>query len=695
MQRKKQLSAKKIFPFVTLLLSLFIFSCGNKSAVTIYRDTWGVPHIYAKNEIALAYGMGYAQAEDRLGQIMTNYRWAVGRMAEAFGPDFVEHDYIQRVWRHAEISAEKFSQLPPHLQKELESFIAGIKAFMRDHPEKVPDFSIELKPWHPVALGRAFIWWWPLGQALDDYKLGQRKVKHTHGSNQWAVSGSRTKSGAPISLIDPHLSWNQDGHWFEVRLHGGEIHSCGICVVGTPFVGLGHNRHLSWAATTGGPDCGDCYVEEINPNNSLQYKYEEKWRDISVDTLKIPVKGKDGIEIVKEVVERTQHGPIYKRDGNKAYVLAVPYADQIGLVAQMEAMNLARNLDEFKAALEQRQFMPQNIMVADQDGNIYYQRTGRVPIRDTKYNWSLPVPGSTAATEWKGIHPTKDLVQVLNPETGYMQNCNISPGTMLPHSPMVASKYPAYIYNDEEARTNPRGKRAVALLNEAKDLTFDRAREIAVDTGLPDIAPWQQALQSAFDQYGDQFQDIKNAVNLIVQWDGHVNKESTGATMYRAWRAALNKRHGPEIGELQSLKSWQNRNMLLSVQDAKKYFISTFGKENVMWGETVVLKRGDKSFPLGGGSFENGLQSLRAVWGESKNGVTVGAGGQSGTMVVMLSKPIKSVGVLPWGESDDPDSPHYMDQGEKLFSQRKLKPTWFEMDDLKGHIESKKELIAE
>ncbi|NOY57561.1 MAG: penicillin acylase family protein [Calditrichaeota bacterium] len=695
MRNKRRFGATRTLLFVTLLLSLNNLSCGNKNTVTIYRDSWGVPHIYAKNEIALAYGMGYAQAEDRLGQIMTSYRWAVGRMAEAFGPNFIEHDYTQRVWRHAAVSEEKYSQLPLHLQKELESFIAGIKAFMRDHPDKVPEFSLELKPWHPVALGRAFIWWWPLGQALDDYKLGRRKTKHTHGSNEWAVSGTRTKSGSPIALIDPHLSWNQDGHWFEVRLHGGKIHSCGISVVGTPFVGLGHNRHLSWAATTGGPDCGDCYVEEINPNNSLQYRYENEWRSISVDTLKIPVKRKDGVETVKRVVERTHHGPIYKRDGNKAYVLAIPYADQIGLVQQMEAMNLAGNLSEFKAALELRQFMPQNIMVADQEGNIYYQRTGRVPVRDTKYDWSLPVPGSTAATEWKGIHSTKDLVQILNPKAGFMQNCNISPGTMFPNSPMVASKYPAYIYNDDETRTNPRGKRAVALLSAAKGLTFERAREIAVDTGLPDIAPWQQALQGAFDRYGNQFQDIKKAVNLIIQWNGHVNKENTGATMYRAWRSALEKRRAPVIQELGSLKSAQKRNLLLSVRDAKKYLLATFGKDEVKWGETVILKRGDKSYPLGGGSFENGIQSLRAVWGDSKNGVTIGAGGQSGTMVVILSKPIKSVGVLPWGESDDPESPHYMDQGEKLFSQRKLKPTWFEMDDLKGHIESKKELIAE
>ena len=118
-----------------------------------------------------------------------------------------------------------------------------------------------------------------------------------------------------------------------------------------------------------------------------------------------------------------------------------------------------------------------------------------------------------------------------------------------------------------------------------------------------------------------------------------------------------------------------------------------YGSWKVPWGQTVVLERGDMSYPLGGGSFENGLSALRSIWGVKTGAITVGTGGQSGPMVVALTSPIQSVSVLPWGQSDDPDSPHYMDQGEELFSRRKLKPTWFEFDELQEHIES--EIVLE
>ena len=693
MVRNGKMRIKYAVIFV-MLFGLLVLSCQQRKEVKILWDTWGVPHIYSASEEALAYGFGYAQAKDRLEQILSSYRYAEGSMSEAFGPEYIDLDYVQRVWRHAEISKEKYQQMPVRFRKILQAFIGGIKQYMQEHPDQVPEWAPDIQPWHPVALGRAFIWWWPLDQALDDLKSGKRKKEHTHGSNQWSVSGSRTESGAPILLIDPHLSWNKDGHWFEARLHGGKLHVSGICVVGTPFIGLGHNRHLAWAATTGGPDCGDVYEEEINPDNPLQYKYEGEWRDISVDTLHIPVKTDEGVVTVERVVERTHHGPIQERDGLKAYAIALPYAEEIGLVEQLYYMNTAKNLDEFKEALELRQFMPQNIMVADQEGNIYYQRTGRVPIRNQKYDWSKPVPGNTKETEWQGIHPTKDLVQILNPETGFMQNCNISPATMFPGSPLVSAKYPAYIYNDLDNRDNPRGRQAVALLSAETRMSFDRAQEIATDTGIYGVQPWLDALKEAYAKYKRQYRDVEQAVNLIVQWDGHVNKESQGATLYRFWRQELNKINpGISDARLSTLSPKQRRAMLRAVRKAKGTLKSYFGSYKVAWGKTVILERGNKTFALDGGTFENDISSLRAIWGKTEKGLTKATGGQSGPMVVSLTKKIKSVSVLPWGESDNPDSPHFGDQAEKLFSQKKFKPTWFEMDELKGHIESEKIIV--
>jgi len=679
--------------FIFILVFIAVSDCGSKNKVTIYRDTWGVPHIYGDSEEAVAYGFGYAQAEDRMVQLLTNFRWAEGTLAEALGRSYAKEDYIQRLCQHAEISQKRYADLPQNIKNILEAFVAGIAQYQKEHPEKVPDWAPKIQPWHPLALGRAFIWGWPLGQALDDLRAGKRKIEHPRGSNQWAVSGKRTATGAPIALIDPHLSWNDEGHWVEARLHGGKIHSCGICVVGTPLVGLGHNRRLSWAATTGGPDCGDVFAEEINPQNRLQYRYDGQWRDIAVDTIRISVKTDSGMKVVSLAVEKSHHGPIYEREGNLAYALAIPYWNEVGLVQQLYEMNLAQSLDEFKRALEMRQFMPQNVMVADQDGNIYYQRTGRVPIRDLRFDWNKPVPGNTSETEWQGIHPTADLVQLLNPEIGFMQNCNISPGTMLPTSPMVNAKYRSYIYNDPDGRDNPRGKRANALLGAEIHMTFERAQEIGTDTGIPEVELWQSALKKALAAHQSQFVDIADAAEMIISWNGHLDKESEKATLFRAWRIATSKKENlKRTASLSALTTEDEVALLEAIREGQQNLISLFGSYKVPWGSTVILKRGDKTFPLSGGSFDNIFSSLRSVWGTDKKGVTTGSGGQSGPMVVSLTKPVQSVSVLPWGQSDDPESPHYFDQGEKLFSQGKFKDTWFEWEELKEHVETQTSL---
>ena len=163
---------------ILLIVIVFvgIFSCENTNKVTIYRDTWGIPHIYANSEANLAYAFGYAQAQDRLIQILKSYRYAEGTLSEAYGDKYIDMDYIQRVWQHAKISKDKFGELSPEIQKIATYFIAGIKQYMRDFPEQVPDWAPEIYPWHVVAWGRTFIWGWPLGQARGDLYRGKRKM---------------------------------------------------------------------------------------------------------------------------------------------------------------------------------------------------------------------------------------------------------------------------------------------------------------------------------------------------------------------------------------------------------------------------------------------------------------------------------------------------------------------------------------
>jgi acyl-homoserine lactone acylase PvdQ len=114
-------------------------------------------------------------------------------------------------------------------------------------------------------------------------------------------------------------------------------------------------------------------------------------------------------------------------------------------------MMMARNLEEMKKALGHLQLMSQNIMVGTVQGDIYYLRNGRVPIRAKGVDPDKPIPGNTSATEWQGIHPLSDLVQITNPPGGYMHNCNVTPFGMMKESPLVPETHP-YITTRAEPR---------------------------------------------------------------------------------------------------------------------------------------------------------------------------------------------------------------------------------------------------
>ncbi|KPL11340.1 hypothetical protein AMJ85_03805 [candidate division BRC1 bacterium SM23_51] len=674
----------------------------NAEQVTLYRDTWGVPHVYADTDAGAAFGIGYAQAEDRLEQLLRNIREAEGTMAEAFGPKYVEQDYLRRLAQHRKVCRAKYDQLSAEVSRALEAFQAGVKLYMAEHPERVPDWAPELHPSQAIAVARYVIFHWPLGTAMSE--LGQRKqVQFDFSSNQWAVRPERTADGAAMLCIDPHIGWSGVFRFYEMRLHGERLHISGFGPVGTPLIGLGHNRRLGWAFTTGGPDTTDVYAEQINPDNPKQYRYDGQWRDIRTEEEEIRVRQPDGsIRTIVREIEYTHHGPIALREGNIAYAVACPYLDQIDLPTQLHRMCLASNLEQFNAALGMSQMMEQNCMYADDQGNIQYVRTGRVPIRPGGYDWRRPVPGNTSKTAWLGTHRQRDLVQLLNPPTGYMQNCNIGPDTMTRNCPIRASDYRTYIYGARPGQTNSRGRRAVELLDADDDLTTEEAIAIVNDTHADAAEAWQRAIAQAAETYRDQprVQALAPALAILAKWNGHMDKDSVGATLFRLLHDQLRRRRDERISRDEvvagRLDRDQQRTVLEALEGAVGLLQKEYGRIEVPWGEIHRVTRGDEDFACSGGDGGSGM-TLRAVGADRGGKKFVGRSGQSCTQLVVFRKTgAESWSVTPWGQSDDPKSAHYADQAEKLFSNSRLKPTWFNKADLlAGNVESKKVLTYE
>jgi len=687
---------RRLFLLVFLLLTSSLDALAAPGNATIYRDPWGVPHIYADTEEAAAYAQGFAQAEDRLGDILMLYTVVQGKAARAFGPEWVQKDYEAILARHLQLAKDQYPSLSPRVRRIIEFYTRGLLDYIKENPGSKPEWAPVPKPYHVVALYRAFIWDWPWGQARGDLRRAGSHVSDGRGSNQWVVSPSRSAEGGAIALIDPHLSWSPENRFYESHFHGGDLNFYGFSIVGTPLMVLGHTDVFSLSATTGGPDCADIYEERINPNNPNQYQYDGAWLDIQKTTVDIEVKTATGIQIEKHKIERTHHGPIIKRLGDKAYVVKTAYDEEIGFVDQLFNILLSKSLGEFLNAMSANQLLPQNIMYADIYGNTYYVRAGRVPIRSTEFNWDRPVPGWISKSEWQGIHPLSYLLQILNPGIGYMQNCNISPGMMIPQSPLRPRHYPTYIYNDNPNRTNGRGRRALQMLDADTKLTLDEAQKIALDTYVIDSDKWQLALTQAFEEHGTAFVHLTEAVQLITQWNGRMDIDAPGAALFRFWmRASRNKNASVPISHIeegQTLGGGAHRNLLKALESAVENLKNRAGKIDVLWGSLHRGVRGDQSWPIAGLTAD-GVSTLRAVnsFPPDENGVSYVKGGQFCTTVVLLKADgIQSFSATPFGQSNHPTSVHYTDQGQLLFSKARLKPTWYGDVSRLTRIESKR-----
>jgi penicillin amidase len=677
-------------------------AAGADQSTTIYRDEFGIPHIFAPTLEDAAYAVGYAQAEDRLEELLKNYRRATGTMAEVFGPDFFGEDVRQHEMRPAEFSKARFNEISPRMRAVVESFQNGIKQFMKDHPEQVPGWAQQIQPSDAVALGRYIIWNWPMGEATADLKrvgldfgpLGYR------GSNEMLIAPKRTAMNATIAIIDPHVQWYEAMRFYEVRVYTPEFNVAGVSILGVPFPTLGHSRYCSVAMTTGGPDTSDIFEEEVNPSNPDQYRYDGAWRDFTIEKVTIGVKKAGQLDQRPVTLTFSHHGPIVARKDNKAYAMAIPYANEVGLMDQCFAMMTARNLPEMKQALSHLQLMAQNIMVGTVQGDIFYLRNGRVPIRPKGVDPSRPIPGNTSATEWKGIHSMSDLVQIENPPCGWMQNCNCSPAAMMNRDQPRHEQFSEHphIYNESPSEdTHQRAEMVTDLLDAADKVTVEQAIDIAFSTSVWHAERWQSRIKEAWQSASaaDKAGDAQELMALVQDWDRHSAPDSKGALAYYAFKKSLG---GDLAKHAEPPKNLSDEQVLEAVRKGAAWLRTHFGEVAVPFGSYFRVGRrgGAHTWPVGGGSLrDEGMATPRAIsFAPTPDGKgMIGHSGQSSTQVVVLSDPPESYAVIPLGESDHKQSGHWDDQAEKLFSQGKVARTYFlRPDELMKHVTSKKVL---
>lgn len=341
------------------------------------------------------------------------------------------------------------------------------------------------------------------------------------GSNDWVIDGSKSATGKPLLANDPHLGIQMPSIWYEVGLHCVPLSdACPYNVVGYTFPGvpgviIGHNDRIAWGVTNVDPDVQDLFIEEINPQNPNQYKFNGKWEDMQI--VDEPIKVHD---VVSETlhVQVTRHGPIMTPVlPGVTQPLALQWTalrERSHLFASVLQIDRAQNWDEFRSALRQWDAPSQNFVYADVDGNIGYQMPGNVPIR-AKGDGSVPAPG-TGDYEWTGYIPFDQLPFVYNPPTHFVATANQA---------VVPPTYKYLITGDWSA---PYRKQRIDDLLKAKDkLSVDDFKAIQGDVySIPDaqLQKYIVALTpSGFLQQG--------AMTQVKAWDGRFTTDTIGGTI--------------------------------------------------------------------------------------------------------------------------------------------------------------------
>ncbi|HEY1706969.1 MAG TPA: penicillin acylase family protein [Rhizomicrobium sp.] len=693
-------------------------------SVTIDRDDYGVPHIYAATEEAGYYGLGYAMSEDRFDRLMQLLLYARGELASTAGPSMLEADIQNRLWRNHEMAAAAVGQLSPQLHRNYAAFAAGIRAYAADAKVKPEQAALanSLTVADMVAIPRAIVYagyheqfaqveCGVNGMTYSRGMLPYRSTEKAPASNGWVVMPSRTAAGALILASDPHVDTNNIAY-YEYEMQAGNLHAAGYAM--GPALWQSHTEGVAWAMTTGNPDFLDCYAIETEPANPRRYLYNGKPEEMEVRKETIAVAGAPSVTRAFEYARMNGLlAPVIARRDGKAYVASAADMDRAGyLNEEYYRMSKAQSADELKQALATMSGMPQNITAGDRAGHVLYIRVGRAPIRPAGYDFTKPVPGNSAKTAWLGFHSIDDLVQLRDPRAGYLQNDNASPDVVTPIDGVNAKDYPPDIYFDLPGRQTTRGARALQVLGAHPRMTLDDAFGLAFDEMWITAPGWIDALRYATQARPDLVTAAspatRLALNRILGFDGQAHAESEAAVDFYFWRAAAN---GP-VAKLQNgaFIDWPwkvehfDRELATTLLTALAQSVETrhaaYGDRTLKLGDLVRVTRGEVDLPVGGVTIDSTavplcVEMFRAICERTPRAFGVVPFGKDGRFMVIrgsqamrlveFTKPLRAYSLYAFGQSDDPKSPHYADQ-VRLFSEKKMKPAYFSKAELAGHI---------
>jgi len=551
---------------------------GLKNPVDIYYDDFGIPHIYAENNIDAMIALGYAHAQDRLWQMELVSRISAGRLSEIFGEKLIEADKFYHSLGIAKNSKELVANIDKtSIQyKETIAYLKGVNDFVKNGATPIEFNLIGLEKevftlediynvYGYMSFGFAMAHQTdPLISAIQE-KLGDEYVKNlnllkdpkttlikTHlsknsaanavalaktvknlqdkspvppfiGSNSWVVGPKKTKNGQVIFANDPHIGYSQPAVWYQAHINTPTTEIYGFYLALTSYPLLGHNHDIAYGLTMFENDDIDLYVEQNNPENPDEYLYGDTYRKYETRTVPIPVKDADTIFYT---IKETHHGPIINnvvsqvKTENPVSMYWIYTQRPNKMLEASYAMSRATNIEEFQKGPAMIHAPGLNVMYGDAKGNVAWWASGQLYHRENNAPTKLLLDGSKPENDALIFNPFDENPQAINPPNNYVYSCNNQPDSI------VSKRFiPGYYI------TQDRAKRVTSLLD-AKDDWTSVDMEAMINDVTSSVAP--DLIKIIAKNITDkELSDLeKSALQQLSDWQGDATLKSIGTTIY-------------------------------------------------------------------------------------------------------------------------------------------------------------------
>ncbi len=687
---------------------------------TIYRDHWGVPHVYAENPQALAFAFGYAQAEDRLETIMRAYRIVTGRAAAVFGPDYAESDAFALKLGHSDLAVHALENASPLTLDLCEGFALGINAWIADHPAQVPDWADGARPADVLALMHCYL----MSFAPFDLPELFHRPAPAYSGNAWALAPSRTLSGAAVLVLNPHGYHDGPFQWYEAHLTGSQVNVAGATLCGLPVILQGHNEVLGWALTPNYPDFADIYTMpegeiRLPPGDPNRMQLQAKLERLLIgrqlmDSRIFFVNTPSGMRQRSVPFRLTARGPVVGEIGtDPCTFMAGGYAD-FDTLDQIMAMASARNLNEFRNALGMRQLPCFHVVYADRAGNLFYLYNAKMgdktlppalargpepdpgndggPLapHEAPYVWDAPVPANNPQYTWGELVPLGALPTIVNPEAGFIQACGTPPWGATLNSGIAPASIPLWLANERDTFRAQRARHLLSMgsrsFHEAQAMVYDVLVPFAT-AAVPQLMQWADSREQF---YETAHPDTLHGADILRSWNFVAETGSSGMTLFNAWWSAYRQLAGPHMPdvilyqEFVSKPPHVERLALEALSNAAREMRNVHDALDVPWGDVHRMRKGSQEAPVAGGEAGEPLMVM-GDYGTARRKLLPNYG-FAYAMAIQFGDMPESVSILPGGISDDPSSRHFADQ-LKLFSERRFKVNYFLDKDVQRYAE--------